>query len=97
MRFARIVFIVAGIWGITVLTPLYFLFDISGRQYAPPATYPQFFYGFLAVTMAWQIAFLVIGSNVTGRDDLILGAFFVIAFVKTTRSDPAGADRALSL
>jgi hypothetical protein len=29
--------------------------------------------------------------------DLILGAFFVIAFVKTTRSDPAGADRALSL
>jgi hypothetical protein len=23
--------------------------------------YPQFFYGFLSVTMAWQIAFLVIG------------------------------------
>ena len=63
MRFAKIVFIVAGVWGIAVLTPLYFLHDITGRQYAPPATYPQFFYGFLSVAMAWQIAFLVIGSN----------------------------------
>ena len=63
MRFAKIVFIVAGVWGIAVLTPLYFLFDVTGRQYAPPAEYPQFFYGFLSVAMAWQIAFLVIGSN----------------------------------
>src|SRR6476661_9256125 len=63
MRFAKIVFIVAGVWGIVVLTPLYFLHDITGRQYAPPATYPEFFYGFLSVAMAWQIAFLVIGSN----------------------------------
>jgi hypothetical protein len=63
MRFAKIVFIVAGVWGIVVLTPLYFLHDITGRQYAPPTTYPQFFYGFLSVAMAWQIAFLVIGSS----------------------------------
>jgi hypothetical protein len=62
MRFAKYVFLGAGIWGIFVLTPLFFLFDISGRQYAPPVTYPQFFYGFLSVAMAWQIAFLVIGT-----------------------------------
>lgn len=63
MRFAKFTFIAAGIWGIVVLTPLYFLLDITGREYAPPTTYPQFFYGFLSVTLAWQIAFLVIGSN----------------------------------
>lgn len=63
MRFAKIVFIAAGVWGIFVLTPLYFLVDISGRHYATPTEYPQFFYGFLAITMAWQIAFLVIGTN----------------------------------
>ena len=63
MRFARVVFLVAGVWGIAVLTPLYFLVDLTGRQYAAPADYPQFFYGFLSVAMAWQIAFLVIGSN----------------------------------
>ena len=63
MRFARIVFIIAGVWGIAVLTPLSFLVDITGRQYAPPAAYPQFFYGFISVAMAWQIAFLIIGSD----------------------------------
>ena len=63
MKFAKIVFIGAGVWGIVVLTPLYWLVDVTGRQYAPPSTYPQFFYGFLAVALAWQIGFLVIGSN----------------------------------
>jgi len=63
MKFAKIVFTAAGVWGIVVLTPLYFLFDVSGRQYAPPDSYPHFFYGFISVAMAWQIAFLVIGSD----------------------------------
>ena len=63
MRFARITFIAAGVWGVVVLTPLYFLLDVTGRQYAAPTTYPHFFYGFLSVAMAWQIAFLVIGSD----------------------------------
>ena len=65
VRFAKIVFIGAGIWGFVVLTPLYWLVDVTGRPYAAPTAYPQFFYGFLAVAMAWQIAFLVIGSNPT--------------------------------
>jgi hypothetical protein len=63
MKFAKVVFLVAGVWGIVLLTPLYFLFDAIGRQQSTPITYPQFFYGFLAVTMAWQFAFLVIGSD----------------------------------
>src|SRR6187551_1602650 len=63
MRLAKYVFTGAGIWGIVVLTPLYWLVDITGRRYAPPADYPHFFYGFLCVTMAWQLAFLMIGSN----------------------------------
>jgi hypothetical protein len=63
MRLARSVFIGAGVWGILVLTPLYWLFDITGRRYVPPGDYPHFFYGFLSVAMAWQVAFLVIGSN----------------------------------
>jgi hypothetical protein len=63
MKFARIVFFVAGAWGVAVLTPLFFLFDVTGRPYAAPASYPHFFYGFLSVAMAWQIAFFVIGSD----------------------------------
>jgi hypothetical protein len=60
---AKIVFIIAGIWGIVVLTPFYWLVDVTGRHYPPPTEYPQFFYGFFSVAMAWQVAFLVIGSN----------------------------------
>jgi hypothetical protein len=61
--FARVVFTVAGTWGVVVLTPLYFLFDVTGRAYPPPTSYPHFFYGFLAVALAWQCAFFVIASN----------------------------------
>ena len=63
MTFARIVFVVAGIWGIVVLTPFYWLVDLTGRRYDPPTASPQFFYGFFAVALAWQLAFLVIGWN----------------------------------
>lgn len=63
MRFARIVFRTAGIWGLLILTPMYFLYDTVGRQYPPPVTHPDFYYGFLGVTVAWQVAFLVIGSD----------------------------------
>lgn len=63
LRFAKYVFIGAGIWGIVVLSPLYWLVDVTGRRYAPPTDYPQFFFGFLSVALAWQIAFLVIGTN----------------------------------
>jgi hypothetical protein len=63
MKFAKIVFTLAGVWGIVVLTPLFFLVDVSGRQYLAPASYPHFFYGFLSLAMAWQVAFLIIGRN----------------------------------
>ncbi len=84
MRFARIVFTVAGIWGVVVLTPLYFLIDISGRRYPAPTDYPHFFYGFLSVAMVWQIAFLVIGSNPTRfRPVMILGMLEKFGYVVT--------------
>jgi hypothetical protein len=60
VRFAKIVFLGAGIWGIAVLTPFYWLVDLTGRRYDPPTAHPHFFYGFFAVALAWQLAFLVI-------------------------------------
>lgn len=63
MRFAKIVFLVAGIWGLLVMTSLYFLFDSIGRKDPPPITHPGFFYGFVGVGLAWQIAFLFISRD----------------------------------
>lgn len=63
MKFAKIVFWIAGIWGVLVITPLYFLFDSIGRNDPPPITHPGFFYGFAGVALAWQIAFLFIAQD----------------------------------
>jgi hypothetical protein len=63
MRFAKIVFWIAGIWGVLVITPLYFMFNLIGRTDPPPITHPGFFYGFVGAALAWQIAFFVIATN----------------------------------
>ena len=63
MRFAKIVFWIAGIWGVLILTPLYFMFDVIGRQDPPAITHPGFFYGLVSVGLAWQFAFLVIARD----------------------------------
>jgi len=63
MKFAKIVFTAAGIWGLVVLAPLYFTYDLIGRQYPPPVTHPDFYYGFLGVALAWQVGFLAIGRE----------------------------------
>jgi hypothetical protein len=63
MKFSKIVFGIAGIWGLLVITPLYFMFDLIGKQDPPPITHPGFYYGFVGVAFAWQIAFLLIARE----------------------------------
>ncbi len=63
MKFAKVVFGIAGIWGLLVITPLYFLFDLIGRKDPPPITHPGFFYGFVGAALAWQIAFFVVAMD----------------------------------
>jgi hypothetical protein len=63
MKFAKIVFLCAGIWGILILSPLYFMFDVIGRQDPPPITHPAFYYGFVGAGLSWQVAFLIIATN----------------------------------
>jgi hypothetical protein len=63
VKFAKILFWVAGIWGVLVLTPLYFIFNLIGRQDPPPITHPGFYYGFAGVALAWQFAFFVIATD----------------------------------
>ena len=74
MKFAKIIFWIAGIWGILVLTPLYFMFNLIGEKDPPPITHPAFYYGFAGAALAWQIAFLIIASNpVRFRPFMIVG------------------------
>lgn len=63
MKFAKVVFWTAGIYGVLAITPLYFLFNRIGQQDPPPITHPGFYYGFAGVALAWQIAFFVIATD----------------------------------
>jgi hypothetical protein len=63
MKFAKIVFWIAAIWGVLVLTPLYFMFDMIGQKDPPPITHPAFYYGFVSLGLVFQIAFIVIARD----------------------------------
>ena len=76
MRFAKVTFWIAGIYGLIVLTPLYFLFDQVGLRQPPAITHPEYYYGFVGVGLAWQLAFLVIATNPARYRLLILPSIF---------------------
>ena len=63
-RFARRVFLGAGIYGLVVLLPQYFLEQQIGRDYPPPITHPEHFYGFVGLAVVWQLVFLLIAGDV---------------------------------
>jgi hypothetical protein len=63
MKFARFVFLVAGIYGLLVLTPLYFIEGRIARDFPPAITHPDFYYGFVGIALAWQLAFLLVASD----------------------------------
>ena len=62
-RPARWIFRIAGIWGLVIVTPMYFLESRIGQDQPPPITHPEFFYGFIGVTLAWQVLFLIIATD----------------------------------
>ncbi|HXY37287.1 MAG TPA: hypothetical protein VEI07_23870 [Planctomycetaceae bacterium] len=63
MKFARWTFGAAGLYGLIVIAPLYFLEDRIAQDTPPAITHPEYFYGFVGAAIAWQIAFLCIAID----------------------------------
>lgn len=63
LRFARLVYALAGIYGLLVMTPQYWLETRIGRDTPPAITHPEYFYGFIGICIAWQLAFLLIARD----------------------------------
>lgn len=63
MKFAKRVFLIAGIYGLIVLLPMYFTEEKTGRDFPPPITHPEYYYGFVGVTAAWQVLYLFISTD----------------------------------
>lgn len=76
MKFAKVVFWAASIWGVLIITPLYFLFDVIGRKDPPPITHPGFYYGFVCTALAWQLAFFFIALDPVRHRPLMIPSIF---------------------
>ncbi|MGZ4777646.1 MAG: hypothetical protein ACXV5L_00495 [Thermoanaerobaculia bacterium] len=63
MNFAKRVFVIAGVYGLVALVPQYFMEGKVGRDYPPPVTHPEFYYGFIGVALAWQVLFFIIARD----------------------------------
>jgi hypothetical protein len=63
VKFARWVFLLAGIIGLIEITPMFFLENKIARELPPAITHPEFYYGFLVIVLTWQIAFLIISRD----------------------------------
>jgi hypothetical protein len=61
--FARRTFTWGGIYGFIVLFPNYFLEAKMGRDFPPEINHPELYYGFIGVALAWQVLFVILGSD----------------------------------
>ena len=103
VAFARRVFTVAAVYGIVVLGPQYFMEERLGREYPPPITHPEHFYGFIGLALVWQAMFLLIARDpIRFRPAMLVGileklAFGVPAIVLHTQGRLAGVVLAAGL
>ncbi len=74
MKFAKWVFRLAGIYGVLITAPLYFFERQFAVQYPPALTHPEYYYGFLGVTLAWQVLFLMLSTDPARFRPLMLPA-----------------------
>jgi hypothetical protein len=110
MKFAKIVFWIAGIWGLLVITPLYFLIGTIGQKDPPAITHPGSYYGFVGCALAWQVAFCFMATDPVRYRPLMLPsilekatyAIAIVTLVLQGRTNPrdlvfAGTDSLLGI
>jgi hypothetical protein len=80
MKFAALVYRIAGIWGLIILVPQFFLEDKTGRDFPPAVNHPEFYYGFVGVAVAWQVLFLILSRDPVRYRAMMIPAILEKAF-----------------
>jgi hypothetical protein len=63
MKFARFDFLVAGVYGLLGTVPLFFTETQTGINFRPAINHPENYYGFLGLTAAWQVLFVIVSRD----------------------------------
>jgi hypothetical protein len=81
MKAARLIFGIAGIYGLIVLLPFYFLGGRIGRATPGGLGHPEYYYGFIGAAVAFQLVYLVIARDpVRFRPLMPVGVIAKLAF-----------------
>ena len=63
MKTARLIFTIAGIYGLLILTPFLFLERRIAEASPGGITHPEYYYGFLGAALVMQLFYLTIGRD----------------------------------
>ena len=63
MKTARLIFTIAGIYGLIVLTPFLFMERMIAEATPGGLTHPEYYYGFLGAGLVMQLVYLIIGRD----------------------------------
>jgi len=78
--FAKRVFRWAGVYGLLVVGPQFFLEAKTSRDFPPAITHPEYYYGFIGTVVAFQVAFLVIATDPVRYRPLMIPSILEKAF-----------------
>ena len=86
MAFAKLTFLIAGVYGLVVLLPQYLLAARISRDFPPAITHLEYYYGFIGIAVSWQIVFLLLAKDPVRYRPMIIPAIiekwsFAIAVV----------------
>ena len=90
VKFAQRLLLGAGIYGVAVVAPLFFLEHLIGEYDPPPVTHAEFYYGFVCTAFAWQIVYLMMSRDpvrlrpvlipaIVGKAGFALSVFALVA------------------
>lgn len=63
MKMARWIFVLAGIYGLATLLPMYLQERMVAFLQPPAITHPEYYYGFVGVALAWQALFFLLARD----------------------------------
>ena len=63
MKTPRLIFTLAGIYGLLILTPFLFLERRIAEASPGGMTHPEYYYGFIGAALVMQLVYLVIGRD----------------------------------
>jgi hypothetical protein len=75
MRFAKWVFLLAGVSGVLLVAPAYFLEGPSEQIDPPRVNRSEYYYSLVGSVLAWQVGYLLIASDpIRFRPVMLLGS-----------------------